>query len=150
MGIWISARCQAANAGQRRKRLRLGSHAAAERFAAGNQGEPGAAPPGFRHRGAHRSMGYRRRIGPLAAALHIGKLVAQCRNAAIAEAGRDHLHRRMRHAGAGPVREHVGCARPRGQDQQRGDRRRIGDRDLEFLLVSGFQIGNPRNPASRM
>ena len=136
---------QAANAGQGGKRLRLRRHPSAERFAAREQWQSFAISSGLRHRGTYRAVCDRGRIRPLAAALHIGKLVAQRCNAALAEAGCDRLHRRMGHAGARPVCEHVSCARPRGPDQQRGDRRCVGDRDFDSdrLRGGGFHLTLP-------
>ena len=52
---------QAAHAGQRRQRLRLRGHAAAERFAAGEQRQLRRAPGRFGDRGAHGGVGDRRR-----------------------------------------------------------------------------------------
>ena len=84
----------------------------------------------------------RRQIRPLAALFHIRKLVAQRRNAAIAEAKGNRFHRLVVHAGAGAMREHVGGARIFRPDQQRRDWRHSRDRDLELLRVSGFQTDN--------
>ena len=103
---------------ERRKRLRLRRHPPAERFSARDQRQSAAASPGLRHRGANRGMRDRRRIRPLAAAFHIGKLVAQRRDAALAEADRNRLHRLVVHACTGPVREHVSCPRMRRPDQR--------------------------------
>ena len=57
--------------------------------------------------------------------LHVGELVAQRRDAALREPVRDRRHERMRHAGAGAVRQHVAGARPRRRQQQAGDAYRV-------------------------
>ena len=63
---------QAAHAGQRRRRLRLRGHPAAERLAAGEQRQRRASARPLGDRGAHGGVGDRRRVGPLRAALHVG------------------------------------------------------------------------------
>ena len=85
------------DAGKRRVRLRLRRHAPAKGFSAGDQRQSRAASRGFRDRGAHRGMRDGRRIGPLAALFHVGKLVAQRRDAAFGKARRNRFHRRMPH-----------------------------------------------------
>ena len=50
-----------------------------------NSGSPAQQRAASRDGGTHRGMGDARRIGPLAALLHVGKLVAQRRDAAFAE-----------------------------------------------------------------
>ena len=77
--------CQSAHAGQRFLRLRLRRHPAAEGLAAGNQRKLRQGVRGCRDRGAHRGVGELRRIGALGAALHVGKLIAQCGDAALPE-----------------------------------------------------------------
>ena len=71
------------------------------------------------------------RVGPLAALLHVGKLVAQGRDAALGKLGRDRRHERMVHARAGAVRQHVAGARTRRDEQQAGDALGVADRDAD-------------------
>ena len=132
-----------ANAGQGRKRLRLRRHSPAERSAARDQRQRGTASPGFRHGGANGRMRHRRRIGPLAAFFHVGKLIAQRRNAAFGEASRNRFHRRMGHAGAGAVREHVTRARLRRLDQQGGDLLTRADLNSKRLRANGCHMIRP-------
>ena len=80
---------QSTHAGQRRRHLCLRGHAAAERFAASDQSQPRTASRGFRHRGTHCRLCHRRRVGPPAAILHIGELIAQRRHATFAKAARN-------------------------------------------------------------
>ena len=68
---------EAAHAGQRALGLRLRGHAAAEGFAAGNQRQLRCKPRRFGNRGADGGVRDPRRIGTLAALLHIGELVAE-------------------------------------------------------------------------
>ena len=76
---------QAAHARERSLGLRLRGHAAAERFAAGDQRKLGHEPRRLRHRGTHRGLCKLRRIGALAALLHIGELIAKRGDAALGE-----------------------------------------------------------------
>ena len=131
---------QPVDAGERRCRLRLRGHAAAEGSAAGDQAQPGAASPGFGHRGAHGGVRDRRRVGPLAALLHIGKLIAQRRHAAFGQALGGGLHGGVGHPGPGAMGKHKARAGIGGTDQQRGDRARIADRDLELLRTDDFHL----------
>ena len=124
-----------ANAGQRRNRLRLRRHAPAERFAAGHQRQIGAAAPGLRHRRPNRRMRERRRIGPLAAFFHVGKLITQRRDAALAQSRGNRFHRSMRHARTRPVRQHITRTRCWRAHQKRGDRTRVRDIDVELSHV---------------
>ena len=124
---------KSANAGQRRDRLRLRGHAAAERFAARDQRQSGTASRGFRDGGPHRRMRDRRRIGPLAALLHVRELVAQGRDAAVAQAGCNRLHEWMGHPGAGAVGKHETGARILRPQQQRGDGGCVLDVQLQAL-----------------
>jgi type II secretory pathway component PulL len=78
-------------------------------------------------------MGERRRIRPLAALLHIGKLVAQCRDAAVAKASRDLLHEFMGHARARAVGKDEACPSACRLLQQRGHRVRAVDVQSEWL-----------------
>ena len=105
---------EAAHARQRRGGLRLRRHPAAERFAAGDQRQVRQALRRLGDRGADGGMGELRRIGPLAAALHVGELVAQRRDAALGEARGGSGHERMGHAGAGAMRQHVASDARRG------------------------------------
>ena len=168
IGILISARCLARSSDgfpagcsgkpknaspstpiKRRNRLRLRGHAAAERSAARDQAQRGAASPGFGHRGAHGGVRNRRRVGPLAALFHVGKLIAQRRHAAFGEALGGGLHGGMGHSGPCPMGKDKARARIGGADQQRGDRARIADRDLELLRTDDFHGLPPNSPAGR-
>src|SRR6202043_655111 len=70
---------------QWRDGLRLRGHAAAERFAPGEKRLPRKASRGFRHGGADRGMRDPRRVRPPAGFFHVGKLIAQGRDAAVAK-----------------------------------------------------------------
>jgi hypothetical protein len=96
---------KAANARQRSHCLRLRGHAATKGFSPRNQGQLRTEPAGFRHRGAHGGLCDGRRIGPLAAFLHVGELIAQARDSALIKARRKGCHEGMRHPGAGTVRK---------------------------------------------
>jgi hypothetical protein len=112
-----SEKREAANARQRRGGLRLRSHPPAERFAAGDQRQIRQELRYLCDRGADGGVGELRRVGPLAAALHVGELVAQGRDPALGEARGCGGHEGMGHAGAGAMRQHVagGGSRPRLQ-----------------------------------
>ena len=69
-------------------------------------------------RGADGGVRDPRRIGPLAALLHIGELVAERGDAAGFEPLGDRPHERMRHAGAGAMGEHVAGERLRGRNEE--------------------------------
>ena len=86
-----------------------------------------------RDRGAHGGVRDGRRIGPFAAALHVGKLVAQGRDAALGELRRDRRHERMLHARAGAMREDVAGARLRRRLQQARDANAVVDSDGDRL-----------------
>ena len=117
---------QAADARQRRSRLGLRSHAAAERLAAGNERQRRQKPGGCGNRGADRGLGDVRRIGPPGPLFHVRELIAQGGDAALREPLRHALQERMRHAGSRAVRQHE--TRPgigRRQQQARNPGRRI-------------------------
>ncbi len=111
--------CQSAHAGKRRDRLRLRGHSSAERFAARDQRQSDAALRSLRHRRADRCMRDRGRIGPLAASLHVGKLIAQRRDAAPGKASGNRFHRGMGHAGARTMSKNVTRLRLYRPQQQR-------------------------------
>ena len=96
---------------------------------------------GLGHRGADRGVRELRRVGPLAAALHVEELVAQRRDAALGEPGGDRRHERMGHAGAGAMREHVTGRAPRRRLQQAGDASVVVDGDGDRLGVMAGMIG---------
>ena len=126
---------QAAHAGQGGGRLRLRGHAAAERLAAGEQRKLRQQPRGFGDRGAHGGVRELGRVGPLAAFLHVGELVAQGRDAALGEFRRDRRHEGVRHAGAGAMRQHIAGARVLRRLQQAGDARGVVDGDGDGLCA---------------
>jgi hypothetical protein len=113
--------------------LGLRGHAAAERFSAGEQRQAGHEPLRFHDRRAHRRLRKLRRIGPLPAALHVRKLVAQCGNAALRQIGGDRLHERMLHAGARAMRQHVAGAGSRRLVEQAGHAHAFADRNGNAL-----------------
>ena len=80
---------QPAHAGQRRLRLRLRGHPAAERLAAGDERQPRQQIERRRYRGAHRCLRDVRRIGTPCAIFHVGKLIAQRGNAALRQLRRE-------------------------------------------------------------
>src|ERR1700756_555118 len=124
---------KALHAFQRRLGLRLRGHAPTKGFAARDQGESGAAFRGLRNRGADGCVSDCPRLGPLAAFLHVGKLIAQRRDAASGEADGDDLHRGMDHADARAMGEDKTGARPARPYQEPGNWSRRADLDLEFL-----------------
>ena len=126
---------QASDAGQRRCRLRLRRHTAAEGLAAGNEGEFGHEPGRFARGSANRRVGKLGRVRPPGTLLHIRKLVAQGGDAALSELCRHHSHERMSHSGPCPMREKVARARPRRHQQQGRDAVRIVDDDGHWLCV---------------
>ena len=126
---------QPAHAGQRFDRLRLRGHAAAERLAAGDERQLRHEPRRLRDGGADGHVRELGRVGPSATLLHVGKLVAQGRDAAIGKLGRDGRHERMVHARAGAVRQHVAGARTRRDEQQAGDALGVADRDANRFCV---------------
>jgi len=77
-------------------------------------------------------MGDRRLVGTALLALHIGKIEAEGRDAALGEAHGNSGHRRMPHVGAGAVRQHVAGARVVRLHQDRGDRADSFDLELEL------------------
>src|SRR5215831_474494 len=76
-----------------------------------------------------------RRIRPPAALFHVRELIAQRRDAALDELGRDGAHEWMLHAGAGAMRQYITSTCPRRHEQQAGDPRGIADRDDYGLCV---------------
>ena len=122
--------------------LRLRGHAAAEGFAAGDKRKLGHEPCRFRHRGAHRGLRKLRRIGALAALLHIGELIAKRGDAAFGKPVGDCRHEGMGHAGAGAMGEHVAeRVRLRGTCKQTRDALRLIDGDGHGLRRHGSQDG---------
>ena len=82
-------------------------------------------------------VGDGRRIGPFAAALHVGKLVAQSRNAALCKLRRDRRHKRVLHPRSGAMREDVAGSRFRWRLQQARDAN-------AFIISDGDRLGNDR------
>jgi hypothetical protein len=76
---------------------------------------------GFRHRSPDGRLCELGWVGPFAALLHVGKLVAQRGDAALSEFPCHSLHEGMEHSGPRAVREHVAGARLRRRQQQGGD-----------------------------
>src|SRR5437762_10101397 len=74
-----------------------------------------------------------RRIGQLAAALHVEELVAQGGDAARGEAVGSGRHEGMRHAGAGAMRQHITGPRAARRLEQAGDAGAIVQRDRNRL-----------------
>src|SRR5262245_53993828 len=100
-------KCKPTHARERGFRLRLRGHAAAERFAAGDQRKVRQQAQGRGRRSADRCMGKLRRIWSPATALHVGKLVAQSCQASQSEPPRHICYERMIHSRSGAVRQHV-------------------------------------------
>jgi hypothetical protein len=138
IGRRTSAR--SAHARQRRGRLRLRGHAAAERLAARDERQRGQKLAGGGRGGAHRRLRQPGRVGPLAALLHVGELIAQGGDAARAELVGDGGHERVRHAGARAVREQVAGARAWRREQQARDAMRLVDRDGDGLCCHGRRV----------
>ena len=87
-------------------RLRLGSHAPAERFPAREQAQVRRGAACSLHRGAHAAWQSARRIRSAALSCHIGELEAQRRDPFLREPGGELREKRMRHPRARAVREH--------------------------------------------
>ena len=123
--------------------------AAAERFSPRNERQPRQLARRCRDRGAHDGVRERRRVGPLLAGLHVRELIAQRRDAAREKPGRDSFHERMRHAGAGAMRQHVAGARIRRRLEQGGDAdRAIGDD--EGCCSRGGHVANVAQPGCEL
>ena len=102
-------------------------------------GKLGHEPRRFGHRGAHRGLGELRRIGALAALLHVGELIAKRRDAALREPVGDRRHEGMGHAGAGAVGEHVAGACAARVLQEPRDAPRLVDGDGHGFRRHGRQ-----------
>ena len=118
---WKAEEREARDAVERRSRLRLRGHPPAERLAAGDQRHVRQLPPCFGDCGAHRRMRDLGRINTLPAFLHVGKLVAQARDAALGQPGSRRRHERMRHARARAMREHEAGGGTRRDEEEGGD-----------------------------
>src|ERR1700733_11706516 len=116
-----------ADPGKRRDGLSLRGHAPAEGFAAGDKREIGQGAGRPCDGGADGGVREWRRTGPLRAALHVGKLVAQRGNATCRKAFGNCGHEWMRHAGAGAMSKDVTSARAGWHLQQ--------SRDVDAALV---------------
>src|SRR5271163_4342586 len=117
---WKAYKRQTLNTSERRNRLRLRRHASAKGFAARDQGQSRTGASGFRHRGTHGRLRDIRRIGPPAAFFHIGKLIAQARDAAFAKACRKTFHEGMSHPSPRAMGKDITGARLGGTSQKRG------------------------------
>ena len=109
-------------------------------------GTSGELPARFGHRGAHSRRARLCRTRPFAAVLHGGKLIAQTRDAAFGQFGRDRGHERMRHAGARAAREHEAGRRAGRGEEQCGDARlRVShvDGDRQWFRVPGISLVPP-------
>ena len=82
---WEAEEGQAPDSRQGRCSLRLRRHSAAERFAAGDEGQPGGQPRGFGHGAADSGMGEAGRIRSPGASLHVRELIAQGGDVALAK-----------------------------------------------------------------
>ena len=116
---------------QRACGLRLGRHPAAERLAAGKDCHVRQPVAGLGHGGADGGLGQAGRIGPLAAPFHVGKLIAQGGDAALAQFHGDGGQERVIHSRTRPMRQHEAGPRLRRHQQQAGDANRIVDLDVE-------------------
>ena len=135
---------QAGNAGQRRQRLSLRAHAAAEGLAAREEAKRSEQLGRSRDSRANRGMGDARRIGALAAELHVRELVAQGRDPPRGKTVRRGAHEGMLHAGARAVRQHVAGERIGGRlhERRHADAAVDGNGDL---LRSRRHGGGPRS-----
>ena len=118
---------QAANSRQRRCGLRLRSHAATKRFAAGHEGKAREQARCFCDGRADGSLGKLGSVRPLRAPLHIGKLIAKRGDAVLGKSIRDVRHERVRHARACAVRHDIAGACIAWRKQQTGDALRVVD-----------------------
>ena len=128
-----------AHAGERRHGLRLRGHPPAERFAAGEKRQVRQCARGRGHRGAHRRLRHLRRVGPFAPCLHIGKLIAQRRDAAFGESVRDRRHERVRSCRLrrrAPVRSRLAPAAALAAGRKHEFRRRRQRRRIEHQRMT--------------
>ena len=130
---WEAEEGQAPDARQGRCSLRLRRHAAAERFAAGNEGQPRGQPGGFGHGAADSGMGEAGRVRSPGASLHVRELIAQGGDVALAKPGRHGFHERVGHARPRAMGQHIASTRPWRHQQQAGDAVRAID-------VNGYSL----------
>ena len=93
--------------GQGGRGLRLGGHAAAKRFAAGDDSKLGEQAQRFTDGRADSGLSNLWRIRSLAALFHVRKLIAQRGYVAFGEAIGDGRHKGMRHASPRAVCENI-------------------------------------------
>jgi len=101
-----SKKRQAPNTLQGRRRLSLRRHAAPEGLPSGDEEGIRQKAQRLARRSANGGLGKFWRIGPLAAPLHIGELIAQRGDAALGKTRRNRRHEGMRHASACAMRQH--------------------------------------------
>ena len=110
---------------QRRRGLRLRSHAAAKGFAACEEREIPNQARGFERRRANSGLSNFRRVRPFRALFHIGELIAQCGDAPLGKSARDRRHDDMCHSRARTMRQHIASARVRRHLEQARDPLRV-------------------------
>src|SRR5262249_46697620 len=123
---------------QRRLGLRLRGHATTERFSAGDELQSRAEPRRLLDSRADGGVCNGRLVWTPLAVLHIGKIEAKRRDAAVREARGDLVHERMPHIGARAVRQDVTGARIVRLHQNGGDSADALDVELELLGFNGF------------
>ena len=140
---WLAGRVQrkseegqSVHALERSVRLRLRGHPAAERLAAGDERHVRQQTLRRGHRGTDRCLRERRRVGPLAAALHVGKLIAQRGKAARREPARHIVQEGMIHSCAGAMRQHVASSRAGWLLQQARNVSGIADGDADRFVAA--------------
>ena len=104
---WKAQERQAADSLERLFRLGRARHPSAKGLSPRHERQAGPLGSGVSDRGPDPCRGNRRRIRPAAVFLHVGKLVAQGRDATGKEFLRDTFEEGMPHTGPGPMRQHV-------------------------------------------
>ncbi|MGY4483558.1 hypothetical protein ACVWWR_002749 [Bradyrhizobium sp. LM3.2] len=113
--------------------MRLRRHAPAERFSTRAERHAGAQPRSLLDRRADGGVRDRRLVGTPLFLLHVRKIEAERRDAAVGKAGGDFLHEGMPHIRARTMGQHVTGARIVRLRQDRRDRADALDVELELL-----------------
>ena len=85
------------------------------------------------------TMRHGRRIGPLAALFHVGKLIAQAGDPALAKAARERFHEGVRHSRTRAMGEDEAGARCIRTKHKRRDRIGFSGCKRQLLKAVGFQ-----------
>lgn len=128
---------ETAHSGERRRSLRLRSHAAAKGFAASEKSKVGNQTRRFEHRRTHGGLSHLRRVGSFGALLHIRELVSQCRDPALGQSVGNGCHEGMCHARPRAMREDIACTRLPWRLKQARDALSVSDRYRNRLCGYG-------------